>query len=131
MKKWHKYLVFAAVAGFSGSTGAAFINGYSPCDIYGICESNAPDLVKENERLMKEAELLRDQISQINQENLGIVEGLQQNLQSQQVLNQALSSGISTIADISAKGVSNEQKIMEIGQTLQFIGRQLAGGPDE
>lgn len=128
MKKRYIYLVLALAIGFSGSTGAAFLNGYFPCEIYGMCDSG---VVAENERLMEEARQLREQIDQISQENLNIVEGLKENLESQKALNEALTTGISNIADISARGVSNEQKILEIGQTLRSIGLRLTAGTDQ
>ena len=125
MRNMAIFVLGSIMAGFTASTGAAFINGYSPCEIYGFCESH---VLAENHRLLNEASELKDEINQINRDNRQRVADISAKLKEQKALNTTLTDGITKIVSISDEGVSNEEKLREIAGALGVIGENLRMG---
>ena len=113
--------------GFSVSTGVAAVNGYPPCAIYGMCTVDAIEAVRE---LQEEADKLKAEIDAINEQKLETIGELKARLDRNTMTNRRLADGIRLISDISARGVSNETKIREIGRAITDIGNSLSDDSD-
>lgn len=120
--KIYIFLLISAFTGFGLSTGAASINGYFPCVIYGVC---APVEVKEIERLSKEIKILSSELKKIKKEQLKEVRGLQARLNKEKKYNNIFTKGVKEISDINSNGESNEEKIRRTADAITTIGNSI------
>ncbi|TBR42544.1 hypothetical protein CBF23_007515 [Marinomonas agarivorans] len=104
------------------TTGISYFNGYSPCQIFGFCQS---DLIEENTKLLAEVERLRADIEKINHELDEKITKLNTDLEQEKAFNESILSIIKDIGKINQNGETTSDSIRQIAQKIVDIAHLL------
>lgn len=118
------YLVAFLLTLFGGvlTTGISYANGYSPCQIFGFCQS---DLIEKNAKLLVEVDKLKAERDQLNLEINDRVTTLKQTLQEEKQLNDSILTIVGDIGKINKEGARTSETIRKISQKIRDIAHLL------
>lgn len=116
----------ALILTFSGgfiTTGISYINGYSPCQIFGFCQA---DLIAKNAELLAEVEKLKADIKQINLELDAQLDQLHSDLEQEKEFNADILTIIKDIGQINQNGENTSENIRQLAEKIVDIAHLLA-----